>query len=83
MKKIHWGILIGVFAIITFYATFGIVFAYILLNAIEAETSGYATLFDNWWQTLLFVIDVISIIGLLGSITMKILFSESNGGGER
>ena len=75
MKKIHWGIFIGVFAIITFYATFAIIFAYLLLNAIEAETSGYATLFDNWWQTLLFVVDVISVIGLLASITMKILFS--------
>ena len=78
MRKIHWGIFIGVFAIVAFYATFGVVFAYILLNAIEAETSGYATLFDNWWQTLLFVVDVISVVGLLASITMKIIYSGPN-----
>lgn len=78
MKKIRWSILIGIFAIITFYVTCGVVFSYLLLNAIEAETSGYATLFDNWWQVLLFVIDIFSIIGLLGSITMKIMFSEPN-----
>ena len=71
MKKIRWSILIGIFAIITFYVTCGVVFSYLLLNAIEAET-----LFDNWWQILLFVIDIFSIIGLLGSIAMKIMFSE-------
>ena len=83
MKKTPWGIIAGICFIALFYVTAGIVAAYIILNAIAAATNHSIGLFENWWQTLLFVFDLILAIGFVGSLVMYILvhvgvFNKSN-----
>lgn len=73
MKKVPWGILSGVFAGLVFYLTVGVVAAYLVLNGIAGATSGSVTLFSNWWQTVLFIADVVFGLGFLASIVMFIL----------
>lgn len=73
MKKIPWGILAGVLFGLMFYVTAGIVAAFLVLNGIAGATSGSITLFTNWWQSLLFVVDVILVLGFAGSLVMFIL----------
>ncbi len=70
MKKVPWGFLGGVCLILAFYLTVGIVVAFLILNAIAAQTSYSATLFDTGWQILMFVLDVISVIGIIGCFSM-------------
>lgn len=73
MKKIPWGIVVGICAIAVFYLTVGMIVAFVILGAVAGQTNTDATLFDNWWQTLIFVLDIIAIFGLGGSLTMFIL----------
>lgn len=70
MKKLPWGIIAGICAIVVFFATAGTVAAFIILNAVAAQTSETVTLFQEWWQTVLFVVSIISAIGFIGSLTM-------------
>ena len=60
-KKFPWGVFAWIFAEIAFFLTLGVVAAYVILNAIAGATSGGITLFTNWWQTLLFVADVLMV----------------------
>ena len=64
-KKIHWGVLAWVCAEIAFFLTLGIVAAFLVLDGIAGATSGGVTLFTNWWQTVLFVADVLTVAGLV------------------
>lgn len=73
MKKIRWGVAAGICAIAVFYLTAGIIVAFVILNAVAAQTNTAATLFDNWWQTLIFVSDIVFVIGLCGSAVMFVL----------
>ena len=73
MRKIPWGILAGICAIVVFFATIGTVAAFIVLNSIAGQTNTTATMFDEWWQTLLFVADIVFVLGFAGSLTMYIL----------
>ena len=73
MKKIRWGLAAGICAIAVFYLTAGVIVAFVILNAVAAQTNTAATLFDNWWQTLIFVCDLAFIIGLCGSVAMFVL----------
>lgn len=58
-KKIPWGVFCWICAEIVFFLTLGVVVAFVILNAVAGATSGGITLFTNWWQTLLFVADLI------------------------
>lgn len=71
--KIPWNILAGAFAIAVFYTTAGIIAAYIVLNGIAGATGDKITIFHEWWQTLLFLADIIFVIGLAGSVVMAVL----------
>lgn len=73
MKKTPWGILAGAFMIATFYLTIGIIISYFILGAIADATSINATIFDTWWQTLLFVADIICAICLVFSLAARIV----------
>ena len=73
MKKIPWGIIAGACAIVVFYATAGVIAAFIILNSIAAQTNNSATLFDAWYQTLAFVVDIVFAVGLIGSLVMYVL----------
>lgn len=73
MKKIPWGIIAGICFIVAFYLTVGIIAADLIISAIAAQTNNVTTIFDSWWQILLFVVDVIAAIGLLGAFVMWLL----------
>ena len=64
-KKIPWGVLFWVCAEIAFFLTLAVVVAFIILNAIAGATSGGVTLFTNWWQTVLFIADVLIVACLV------------------
>lgn len=76
MKKKNYKTLAGALAIVVFYLTAAIVFAYVILEAMAHATNTHATLFDNWWQTLLFVADVICVGGIVFCVVM--LFVKRN-----
>ena len=62
VSKAPWGTIAGVFAIFCFYlsiAVYGIYFVFVQVNG---QTGQEATLFDTWWQTALFVADVVSAV---------------------
>lgn len=77
MKKLPWGIFAGICAMIAFFAITGTVAAYIILNGVAAQTSETVTLFDNWYQTVLFVLDILSILGFAGCMAMFVLKQKS------
>ena len=83
MKKLPWGIFAGISAMAVFFLTFGFVAIYVVLGAIAAQTNSDFSLFQNWWQTLMFVFDIIFLLILAFSIVMYILrIKASKKGGE-
>lgn len=73
MKKIPWGILAGVAAMVVFFATAAVVILFVVLNGVAGQTNGSTTIFGTWYQTLIFVIDIIGILAFSGALTMFIL----------
>lgn len=78
MKKLPWGIIAGICAIIAFFAIAGTVAAFIILNSIAGQTHTEASLFDEWYQIVLFAVDIIASLGLAGSVVMYVLRRELN-----
>lgn len=68
MKKIPWGVIAGSCGIFAFYDTLAISILYIVFKQVMAQTTQEATLFDSWYQTLMFVLDVIVIVALVVSL---------------
>lgn len=77
MKRLPWGIFAGICAIVVFFTTVGTVAAFIVLNGVAAQTNEAATLFDEWWQTALFVADIVFAVGFVASLVMYILRIKS------
>ena len=73
LQKVRWGAVAGTSFIELFYLTAGIVAAYIILNAVAGATNDAVGLFDNWWQTLLFVLDVVVALLFVCSVVMFVL----------
>ncbi|MCX4312784.1 MAG: hypothetical protein OSJ83_02825 [Clostridia bacterium] len=73
MKKMPWGIITGICAMFVFFLTAGVVGVYILLDGIAAQTNTEAAFFGEWYQILMFVFDIVFVLGLVGSLTMYIL----------
>lgn len=73
VKKIPWGIIAGVCGVIIFYTIIATVIALIGMNAITAIVEEAAGLFGTWWQTLLFVCNIVFGVGFVGSLIMFIL----------
>jgi membrane protein implicated in regulation of membrane protease activity len=63
MKKVPWDVFAWICMELAFFLTLGIVVAYIALNAVAGATSGGVTLFTNWWQSALFIGDIVAIVG--------------------
>lgn len=61
MKKVPWGIIAGALAIVISVVTAGVVAGYVVSGAIAGATNNTVTLFETWWQTLLFVTDCILV----------------------
>ncbi len=68
-----WGMIAGICAILCFFLTSGVIIGYCVNAAINAETQATTTLFDFWWQTFLFVTDLISFAVLLISLAFYIV----------
>lgn len=68
-----WGTISGASGIIAFYLTvavFGIQYIFVQVNG---QTGQVATIFDTWWQILLFVLDIVFLILFAVSLVMFIL----------
>lgn len=64
MKKKPYYLFAWILGEIAFFITVAVIAIYFLLNGIAGATSGSITLFTNWYQTLLFIIDVLCFIGI-------------------
>lgn len=72
MRKVPWGIIAGICAMVVFFATVGVIAAFIVLNSIAGQTNTTASMFDVWWQTALFIVDIIFAVGFIVSLAMYI-----------
>lgn len=75
-QKMPWGVLAGYCFILALFVTIGIIAAYLIIGAISGLTLVETTIFDSWWQTLLFVADVFLVFGFGASLTMFILKAQ-------
>lgn len=72
LQKIPCGVIAGVFGILCFYlfaAVFGIQFIFAQVNG---QTGQIATIFDTWWQVLIFVCAIVSAVFFVLSLSMFI-----------
>ena len=72
-KKIPFGIISGAFGMVVFFATVGLIIGYLVVAGIAGQTMRTVSMFENWWQVLIFVVDLISAIIAVGSLVMYIL----------
>lgn len=72
-KKIPFGIISGAFGMVVFFATVGLIIGYLVVAGIAGQTMRTVSIFENWWQVLIFVVDLISVIIAVGSLVMYIL----------
>lgn len=72
-KKGHWGFLAGLCGIFVFYLTAAVIVVALILGRIEAETNGTANLFGTWYQTFMFVADLVFLLGMIVCIIMSIV----------
>ena len=68
-KKVPWGFLAGLSGVITFYLIVAATVVFVILNRIEAETNGTASLFGTWYQTLIFFL---AIVFLAGTVVLSV-----------
>lgn len=71
-------IAIWAFALAVIYLTVGVIVSYVILEQIAQAINAHATLFGEWYQTLMFVLDIVCFIGLVGSIVMFIKTREKH-----
>lgn len=76
-RRVPFGILAGAFGMVVFFATVGLVVAYVVNAGIAGQTARTVTFLDNWYQVLLFVVDIIAAViaaaSLAGYIVKKVL----------
>ena len=72
-RRVPFGILAGAFGMVVFFATVGLVVAYLVNSGIAGQTARTVTFLDNWYQVLLFVVDLISAVIAAASLVMYIL----------
>lgn len=72
-KKIPWGVFAGLCGIFAFYLTAIVVVCFVIFKEVAANTGQVATLFDSWWQTLLFILDIVMLVGFVAFITLFII----------
>ena len=78
MKKLPWGIIMGVCAMLVFFLTVVTIAVYMLLNGVAAQTNDTASFFGEWYQVLMFVFDIVFALGFAGSLTMFILREKAD-----
>ena len=73
--NIRWGLIGSACAILVFYLTVGFVASWLILDKIAAQTSHTASPFGTWWQVLVFVLDIVFVLGAAASYAMMIVCS--------
>ncbi|MCI8613179.1 MAG: hypothetical protein HFE48_05750 [Clostridia bacterium] len=73
IKKIPFSILAGVCAMLTFFGVAAFIAAHIYLNGVAAQTGETVSMFANWWQTLLFVADIVFVAGLISCSVFAVI----------
>ena len=73
LTKVPWGVLAGVFGILCFYCVAGVIGAQFVFAQVNGQTGQVATIFDSWWQILLFAVAIVTAIGFIGSLALFIL----------
>lgn len=68
--KVPWGIIAGICAMAVFFTTVGVIAAFIVLNSIAGQTGSSTTLFGEWYQTVLFIADILFFAGLIASAVL-------------
>lgn len=73
-----WGVVAWITGILVFYLTLGIWGAHFVFAQVNGQTGQVATIFDSWWQVLMFVADILIGVLFLGAIGLyvrkKVLF---------
>lgn len=70
MKKLPWGIFAGALAMMISFVTVAIVGFYVADCMLSELNETAHTIFDTWYQTLLFVVDLLCGLGFIGCIFM-------------
>lgn len=68
MRKIPWGILAGICAMVVFFATVGTVAGKILSDMIVKNTGVDDGVLGTWWIVLLIVVAVVAAVGFAVSM---------------
>lgn len=80
MKRIPFGIIAGALAMLAFFGIVGYVASYIIFSGIAAQTFNTISLFEYWWMTLLFFLDILFVVGFIAMTVLyiykKIKFPE-------
>ncbi len=71
--KSYFGVFAGIFGFFAIWLTVAVVGAWFILNAVAGQINATATLFDNGWQVLLFVLDVVCVVAMLACIVLAIV----------
>ncbi len=69
-----WGIAAGASGILAFYLTVAVYGIRFVFAQVNGQTGQVATLFDTWWQTLLFVLDILFL--LLFALTLAAFIAK-------
>ena len=77
VKKMPLGIISGASGIVAFFSIIGIIIAYVISSGIAAQTNKTVTIFETWWQTLLFIVALISIVIAIGTLVLYCLKNSS------
>ena len=72
-RRVPFGIIAGAFGMVVFFATAGLIIAYLVNAGIAEQTARTVTFLDNWYQVVLFVADIIAAIVAGFSLVMYIL----------
>lgn len=72
-KKGPFGIIAGACAMVVFFATVGLIVAYAVTSGIAKQTSDTVSFVQEWWQLLIFIVDIIAALIAVVSLVMYVL----------
>ena len=73
LYKLPWGAFAGVLAMIISFVTIAVAALYIVADALAIEGAETATLFDTWYQTGLFIFDMLCVAGFIVCLIFAIM----------
>ena len=81
MKKVPWGIIMGICAMLVFFLTVGLIAVHLGINGIAEQTNESIAFLSVWYEVLMFVFDIVFALCFAGSLTMYV-FKERGKFGE-